>query len=82
VKCAIVERSHRTIRDKLYKDMIYKNTYRYIDVLPKFIRGYNDTVHRATAMSRQRDIRRIQIAVILGSMKYKTSLSVAIACLL
>jgi transposase InsO family protein len=28
VKCSVVERSHRTIRDKLYKYMTYKNTYR------------------------------------------------------
>jgi hypothetical protein len=34
VKCSIVERAHRTIRDKLYKYFTYKNTYRYIDVLP------------------------------------------------
>ena len=51
VKCAIVERSHRTIRDKLYKYMTYRNTYRYIDVLPKFVRGYNDTVHSTTGMA-------------------------------
>ena len=51
VKCAIVERSHRTIRDKLYKYMSYKNTYRYIDVLRLFVRGYNDTFHSATGMA-------------------------------
>jgi hypothetical protein len=31
--------------------MTYKNTYRYIDVLSKFDRGYNDTVHSATGMA-------------------------------
>ena len=51
VKCSIVERSHRTIRDKLYKYMTYRNTYRYIDVLPKFVRGYNDAVHSTTGMA-------------------------------
>ena len=51
VKCAIVERSHRTIRDKLYKYMTYRNTYRYIDVLSKFVRGYNATIHSATGMA-------------------------------
>jgi hypothetical protein len=25
--------------------MTYKNTYRFIGVLPKFVKGYNDTVH-------------------------------------
>jgi hypothetical protein len=31
--------------------MTYKNTNRYIDVLPKFVKGYNDTVHSATGMT-------------------------------
>jgi hypothetical protein len=30
--------------------MTYKNTYRYIDVLPKFVKGYNDTIHNTTGM--------------------------------
>ena len=51
VKCAIVERSNRTIREKLYRYMSFKNTYRYIDVLPRFVRGYTDSVHSATGMA-------------------------------
>jgi hypothetical protein len=31
--------------------MTYKNTYRFIDALPKFFKGYNDTVHSATGMA-------------------------------
>jgi hypothetical protein len=45
VKCSIIERAQRTIRERLNKYFTYKNSYRFIDVLPKFIRGYNDTVH-------------------------------------
>ena len=33
VKCSVVERAERTIRDRLYKYFTYKNRYRYIDVL-------------------------------------------------
>jgi hypothetical protein len=51
VKCAIVERSHRKIRDKLYKYITYKITYSYIDELPKFVKGYNDKVHSTTGMA-------------------------------
>jgi len=39
VKCAIVERAHRTIRDRLYKYFTSKNTFRYFDVLSKFVRA-------------------------------------------
>jgi hypothetical protein len=31
--------------DTDYKYFTYTNTYRYIDVLSKFVRAYNDTVH-------------------------------------
>jgi len=39
VKCSIVERAHQTIRDRFYKYFTYTNTYRYIEVLPKFVWG-------------------------------------------
>jgi hypothetical protein len=50
VKCAIVERVQRTIHEKLYKYFTYKNTYRYIDVLPAFVQGYN-SIHSATGIA-------------------------------
>jgi len=39
VKCAVVERVNRTLRDNLSRYFTYKNTYKYIDVLPKFVKG-------------------------------------------
>ena len=53
-KCSVVERAHRTIRDRLYNYFTYKNTYRYIDVLPKFVKAYKETVHSATGMAPSR----------------------------
>jgi len=54
VKCAAVERAQRMIRDRLYKYFTYKNTFSYIEILPKFVRAYNDTVHSTTGMARSR----------------------------
>jgi len=54
VKRSVVERAHRTIRDRLYKYFTYKNSYRYIDVLPKFVRGYDDMVQSSTGMASSR----------------------------
>jgi transposase len=51
VKCSVVERAHRTIRDKLYKYFTYRNTYRFIDVLQRLVRGYNAAVHSTTGMA-------------------------------
>src|SRR5215469_1914408 len=48
VKCAIVERLNRTMRDKLFRYFTYKNSYRYIDDLAKFVKGYNASVHTTT----------------------------------
>ena len=39
LKCSVIERPHRTIRDKMYKYFTYKNTHRYIDVLQDFVTG-------------------------------------------
>jgi len=54
VKCAVVERAHRTIRDRFFKYFTSRNSYRYITVLSKFVKTYNDTVHTTTGMAPSR----------------------------
>ena len=54
LKCVIVERVNRTIRDRLYKYFTHKNNHRYIDVLPKFVKAYNVMVHSTTGMALSR----------------------------
>ena len=51
VKCSCIERPHRTVRNKLYKYFSHKNSYRYIDILADFVKGYNATVHSSTVMA-------------------------------
>ena len=54
VKCAVIERYNRTLKTRMYKYFTYRNTYRFIDVLDKFVKGYNDTVHSAIGMAPSR----------------------------
>ena len=51
VQCSIVERTHRTLKPKIHKHFTFKNTYRYIDVMPKFVKAYNAAVHSNTGMA-------------------------------
>jgi len=54
VKCAVVERVHRTISERLFKYFTFYNSYGYIDVLSKFVKAYIDTVHTTTGMAPSR----------------------------
>jgi IS30 family transposase len=43
---ALVERFNRTLKEKMWRYLTYKNTERWVDVLHKHIKGYNLTHHR------------------------------------
>jgi hypothetical protein len=45
-KASIVERFNRTLKEKMWRYLNYKNTEKWIDVLQKLIQGYNCSVHR------------------------------------
>ena len=51
VKAAVVERFNRTLKERIYRYFTYKNTRRYIDVLPDIVRAYNNTHHRSIGMA-------------------------------
>ena len=44
-KAAVVERLQKTFQILIYKYLIEKETYRYIDVLQQLMRNYNETPH-------------------------------------
>jgi len=50
LKCAVVERTHRTLRNNLYRYFTYKNIYRFVNVLQNFVKAYN-TVHTTHGMA-------------------------------
>jgi hypothetical protein len=47
IKAALVERFNRTLKERLYRYMTYKNTNRYVDVLPQIMLSYNNSYHRS-----------------------------------
>lgn len=47
IKCACVERTIRTLKQKTYKYFTHFGKQRYIDVIQKIVKAYNNTVHSA-----------------------------------
>ena len=45
LKCAVVERWNRTILERLFRYLTYKNTTRYIDIMQDIVESYNRTFH-------------------------------------
>jgi len=65
-----VECVNRTLRGKLSRYFTYKNIYRYIDVLSKFVKGYNARVHSTTGMA-PADVRDTDVLTIWNKMRGK-----------
>ena len=50
IKCAMVERFNRTLKNRLYKYMTANRTHKYLDILDDIVASYNRTKHRVTKM--------------------------------
>lgn len=51
IKCAMVERFNRTLKERLWLYMTQKNTFRYIDILEEVVKSYNASKHSATGFA-------------------------------
>jgi len=51
LKCAVVERWNRTILERLFRYLTYKNTTRYIDVVKDIVESYNRSFHSCIKMA-------------------------------
>ena len=51
LKCAVVERWNRTILERLFRYLTYKNTTRYIDVVQDIVESYNGSFHSSIKMA-------------------------------
>lgn len=49
-KSAIVERLNRTIKNKMYREFTAQGSYRWLEILPKIIREYNNSFHSSIGM--------------------------------
>ena len=70
MKCVVVERASRMVRDRLYKYFTFKNSNSYTDVMPKFVKVYNDTVHSVRGMVHSQ-VTDADVLAILRRMKAK-----------
>ena len=46
IKACIVERFNRTLKTRMWRYFTKNSTYRYLDVLPKLTKAYNNSYHR------------------------------------
>lgn len=51
IKAAIVERFNRTLKEKIWRYMTHRGTYRYVDVLADLVSAYNDSYHRSIGIA-------------------------------
>lgn len=50
-KASLVERANRTLKTRLWRYFTHQGHYKYIDVLPEIVLGYNNTIHRVIKMA-------------------------------
>src|SRR5271156_827290 len=46
-KAAMVERFNKTLKTKMWRIFTYKNTRRWLEILPDIVSGYNNSFHRS-----------------------------------
>ena len=51
IKCSIVERWHRTLKDHMFRYFTAKNTLHYLTILPKLVSAYNRKKHRSLGVA-------------------------------
>lgn len=51
VKACVAEILNRTLKTRMFKYFTFKNTRKYLDVLPKLLEGYNNKVHSSTGFA-------------------------------
>ncbi len=75
IKCAVVERFNRTLKNKIYKHFSVTRKYRYLEALPKILDSYNNSYHRSIKM-KPREVGPVNVAEVrdnlYGKLKTRT----------
>lgn len=71
VKASLVDREQRTFKQRLYRYLRYKRTYRYIDILKQLVDNYNATPHRSLNYVAPKDVNKSNEADIWAGMYLK-----------
>ncbi len=50
IKCSVIERFIKTIKLRLFRYFTQQGKHVYLDVLPKFLKSYNESFHRSIGM--------------------------------
>jgi transposase InsO family protein len=50
LKASVVERFNRTLKERMWRYFTYKNTRRFLDILPDLIHSYRHSYHRSIKM--------------------------------
>lgn len=72
IKARLIERFHRTLKEKIWRYFTHKNTHRYIDILQYLVDGYNNSIH-STIKMRPKDVDIFNAGIARANMKSKFS---------
>ena len=50
-KAVVIERFNRTLKEKMWRYFTETNSNKYLDILPKLLSDYNNTVHSTIKMT-------------------------------
>lgn len=50
LKASICERFNRTLKNRMWKEFSMQGNYKWLDILPKLVKSYNNTKHRTIGM--------------------------------
>lgn len=50
LKASVVERVNRTLKNKMWKQFSMQGNYKWLNILPKIVEDYNNSVHRTIGM--------------------------------